>query len=61
MPLFSVGNSTIGISSFNVSSSFVTQVNTTFATPTPATRFTAVGLYNRATNTFSASTINVVL
>jgi hypothetical protein len=61
MPLFSVGNPTIGISSFNVYSTFVTQVNTTFATPTPATRFTAVGLYNRATNTFSASTINVVL
>jgi hypothetical protein len=61
MPLFSVGSPTNGISSFNVYSSFVTLVNTVLATPAPATKFTAVGLYNRATNTFSASTINVVL
>ena len=39
----------------------VTQLNTTFATPTPATKVVARGLFNRASNTFTASSIDVVL
>ena len=40
---------------------FVTQLNATFVTPTPATQFVARGMYNRASNTFTASNIDVVL
>jgi hypothetical protein len=66
-PRFSVGpgaiaESTVGpILSFNGFGAFVTQLTTTFATPTPATRFVAQGQYNRAANTFTASSIDVVL
>ena len=47
--------------SFNTFAAFVTQLNTTFATPTPATQFVARGMYDRASNTFTASSIDVVL
>jgi hypothetical protein len=66
-PLFSVGpggsaTATVNpILSFNGFGSFVTQLNTTFATPTPATKFVANGLYDRASNIFTATRINVVL
>jgi hypothetical protein len=66
-PVFSVGPGAITesvvnpIQSFNGFGAFVTQLNTTFAVPTPATRFVARGLYNRAANTFTASSIDVVL
>ena len=66
-PLFSVGPGAISESvtspvlSFNGFAAFVTQLTTTFATPTPATQFVARGLYNRASNTFTASIIDVVL
>ena len=66
-PVFSVGPGAITesvispIQSFNGFGAFVTQLNTTFATPTPATRFVARGLYDRAANTFTASIIDVVL
>jgi hypothetical protein len=65
-PVFSVGPGAITesvvnpIQSFNGFGAFVTQLNTTFAA-TPATRFVARGLYNRAANTFTASSIDVVL
>ncbi|MDP9010831.1 MAG: hypothetical protein M3N91_19360, partial [Pseudomonadota bacterium] len=66
-PVFSVGPGAISeaanpaIQSFNGFAAFVTQLNTTFAHPTPATRFVARGFYNRAGNTFTASSIDVVL
>jgi hypothetical protein len=65
-PVFSVGPGAITetvvnpIQSFNGFGAFVTQLNTTFAA-TPATRFVARGLYSRAANTFTASSIDVVL
>jgi hypothetical protein len=66
-PLFSVGpgaiseSTTSPIMSFNGFAAFVTQLTTTFAKPTPATQFVARGLYDRASNTFTASIIDVVL
>jgi hypothetical protein len=67
VPVFSVGAGAIAesagtpIQSFNGFGAFVTQLTTTFATPTPATKFVARGLYDRASNTFTASSIDVVL
>jgi hypothetical protein len=66
-PRFAVGpgaiseSSTGSIASFVTFAGFVTQLNTTFATPTPATQFVARGMYDRASNTFTASSIDVVL
>lgn len=66
-PRFSVGpgaiseSSTTPILSFNEFATFVTQLTTTFATPTPATKFVARGSYDRTSNTFTASSIDVVL
>jgi hypothetical protein len=66
-PVFSVGPGAItaaavaNIQSFNGFAAFVTQLGTTFATPTPATQFVARGFYNRGSNTFTASSIDVVL
>ncbi len=66
-PRFAVGvgaiseSSTNSITSFITLADFVTQLNTTFATPTPATQFVARGMYDRASNTFTASSIDVVL
>ncbi len=66
-PVFSVGpgaipgSATPAIESFNGFGAFVTQLNTTFATPTPATRFVARGFYNPTANSFTASSIDVVL
>jgi hypothetical protein len=60
-PLFSVGNTASAISSFSSFASFVTLLNTTLAVPTPVMQLEVGGLYNRATNTFTANTVNVVL
>ena len=65
-PVFTVGaGSSAGVpttvSSFNGFAAFVAQLNTTFAAPTPATQVVARGLFNRASNTFTASSIDVVL
>jgi hypothetical protein len=66
-PVFSVGpgaiaeSATASIESFNGFAAYVTQLTTTFATPTPATQFVARGFYNRGANTFTASSIDVVL
>ena len=65
-PVFTVGAGSTSsvpttVSSFNGFGAFVTQLNTTFATPTPATKVVARGLFNRASNTFTASNIDVVL
>jgi hypothetical protein len=65
-PIFSVGpgataaGTASGILSFNGFGTFVTQLTTTFATKS-ATKFVANGRYDRAGNTFTASSINVVL
>jgi hypothetical protein len=65
-PRFSVGPGAISeaatnpITSFNTFPAFVTQLNTDFAT-TLATQFVARGLYDSASNTFTASSIDVVL
>jgi hypothetical protein len=66
-PVFSVGPGGITesvvnpIQSFTGFASFVTQLNTTFAVPTPATQFIARGFYDHNSNTFTASIIDVVL
>jgi hypothetical protein len=66
-PVFSVGpgglsaTTTKPILSFNGFAAYVTQLTTTFATPTSATQFVARGFYNRVSNTFTASTIDIVL
>ncbi|HEY0802396.1 MAG TPA: hypothetical protein VGD54_16270, partial [Steroidobacteraceae bacterium] len=66
-PVFSVGpgalsaTTTKPILSFNGFAAYVTQLTTTFATPTSATQFVARGLYNRGSNTFTASKIDIVL
>jgi hypothetical protein len=66
-PVFSVGPgavaeaATASIESFNGFAAYVTQLTTTFATPTPATQLVARGFYNRGSNTFTASSIDVVL
>ena len=67
MPRFSLGPGAISagttspIESFNTFAAFVTGLNTAFAAPTPATQFVARGMYDRAGNTFTASSIDVVL
>ena len=66
-PVFSVGpgaitaSTTAAIQSFNGFAAFVTQLTMTFATPTPATQLVARGFYTRSSNTFTASSIDVVL
>ena len=66
-PVFSVGPGAITeavtphILSFNGFAAYVTQLTTSFAVPTPTTRFVARGFYNRGSNTFTASSIDVVL
>jgi hypothetical protein len=66
-PLFAVGPGGTAVAtvtpilSFNGFDAFVTQLNTTFGAPTPATKFVARGFYDRASNTFTATRINVVL
>jgi hypothetical protein len=66
-PRFTVGpggnaeTPTNPITSFITFGAFVTQLNTTFATPTPATKLVARGMYDNASNTFTASSIDVVL
>jgi len=66
-PVFSVGPGAITevviphIMSFNGFAAYATQLTTSFAVPTPTTRFVARGFYNRSSNTFTASSIDVVL
>jgi hypothetical protein len=49
-----------GINVFSVFSTFATGLTTALAT-TPALQFEARGTYDRATNTFTAISVNVVL
>jgi hypothetical protein len=46
---------------FNSFPTFVTQVNSMLSAANPALQFEAHGVYDRATNTFTATSINLVL
>lgn len=58
-PLFAFGNVATSISCFSVFDTFVTKLNAALPT-TPATQFEARGVWNRTTNIFTATTVNVV-
>jgi len=65
LPAFAIGNltstaNTTAITVFNTFSGFVSQVPKSIVAATPALRFVATGTYNRGTNTFTASRIDVV-
>jgi hypothetical protein len=63
LPQFAIGSltaaDTIGVSVFNTFATFVTTLSTSVAA-TPALHFVATGVYNRGSNTFTASRIDVV-
>ena len=65
LPSFAIGNltataNTTAVTVFNTFASFVTQVPLSVVAATPALHFAAAGVYNRGTNTFTASSIDVV-
>jgi hypothetical protein len=65
LPLFAIGNltataATTGIAAYNSFSAFVTQLPTSIVAATPALHIVAAGTYNRSSNTFTASSIDVV-
>jgi hypothetical protein len=66
LPLFAIGGptpattNTTGITVYNTFSTFVTQLPTSIVAATPALHFVATGVYNRGSNTFTASSIDVV-
>src|SRR6266403_927898 len=65
MPSFAIGNltstaNTTAIAVFNTFSGFVTQAPLSLVAATPALHFVAAGVYNRGTNIFTASSIDVV-
>ena len=64
LPLFSFGDPLavlpLGISTFSSFDTFVSDLTTALTTTAPL-QFEARGTFNRATNTFSASSVNVVL
>lgn len=60
-PDFALGNATSGISQFSSFASFVTALNTDLGSTNQAVSLEARGLYDRATNTFTADTVNLVL
>jgi hypothetical protein len=64
LPLFAIGNlsaaNTTTIAVFNSFASFVTQLPKSIVAATPAEHFVAAGVYNRGSNTFTASSIDVV-
>jgi sulfur transfer complex TusBCD TusB component (DsrH family) len=65
LPSFAIGNltataGTTAITVYNTFSTFVTQLPTAIAAASPALHFVATGVYNRGSNTFTASRIDVV-
>jgi hypothetical protein len=60
MPLFGVGSYAIGVQSFNSYTAYAAALSTQLATA-GATKLSATGTYNPATNIFSAASIDVVL
>jgi hypothetical protein len=63
LPLFAVGNpkATTGINVYNTFATFAAKLPTVIVAATPALQFVATGVYNRVANTFTASSIDVVL
>jgi hypothetical protein len=68
LPMYSLGpgatseaTTIVPINGFNAFPAFVTKMEATLAVPTSATKFVASGLFNRSTNTFTASRISVVI
>jgi hypothetical protein len=64
-PSFAIGNltstaNTTAVAVYSSFSSFVTQLPLSIVAATPALRFVAAGVYNRGSNTFTASSIDVV-
>jgi hypothetical protein len=53
--------STTSIASYSAFSSWVSQVQSTLSSTAPALHLTATGIYDRATNTFTATSIDFVL
>ena len=64
LPLFSIGNLTAAdtttITVYNTFADFVAQLPKSIVTATPAQHVVASGTYNRVSNTFTATTIDVV-
>jgi sulfur transfer complex TusBCD TusB component (DsrH family) len=64
LPSFAIGDlsaaNTTTITVFNSFAPFVTQIPKSIVAATPAYQFVAMGVYNRASNTFTASSIDVV-
>jgi hypothetical protein len=65
LPAFAIGAltttaGTTAVSVYNTFATFVTQLPTVIVAATPALHFVATGLYNRGSNTFTASRIDVV-
>ena len=62
LPLFAVGNpaASTGISVFNSFATYASNLSTAIVAATPAVTLVASGLYNRTSNTFTASSIDVV-
>jgi hypothetical protein len=65
LPLFAIGSltttaGTTAITTTNTFSTFVTQLPTAIVAASPALHFVANGTYNRSSNTFTASSIDVV-
>jgi hypothetical protein len=65
LPSFAIGNltstaDTIAVAVYNEFAGFASHAPTALVAATPALRFVATGLYNRGSNTFTATSINVV-
>ena len=64
LPLFAIGNLTAAdtttVTVYNTFADFVTQLPKSIVAATPAQHVVASGTYNRASNTFTATTIDVV-
>jgi hypothetical protein len=64
VPVFAIGNlsavDTTSIAVFNSFAGFATQLPLSVVAATPAYHFVATGVYNRGSNTFTASSIDVV-
>ena len=61
LPSYAEGNAASGINTFATFATFATGLNSAISATAPVTAFEARGLYDRATNTFTADTVNVVL
>ena len=59
-PAFALGNAANGITAYNSFANFVSQLNSILATK-PVQGLEARGLYDRASNTFTATTVDIVL